>query len=137
MTEAIRSSQSGLPGMIRKKNPGTNNSGTGSILNSLRRGQMSPGDDVPGSSVNPTIQKAGSLSGTIQKAVQETLADSVPVTAGKKLSKEDETVTAPVAYETGGILASLKSGLSKFLPLILVVGAVIIGIVVIKSAGNK
>jgi len=137
MTDSIRSSQSGLPGMIRKKNPGTNNSGTGSILNSIRRGQLAPGGDVPDSSVNPTIQKAGSLSGTIRKAVQENLSDSAPVTAGKKLSREDEAVTAPVAYETGGILASLKSGLSSFMPLILVVGAVVVGIVIIKSAGNK
>jgi hypothetical protein len=137
MTEPIRSSQSGLPGLIRKKNPGTNNSGTGSILSSIRRGQLAPGGDVPGSSTNPTIQKAGSLTGTIRKAVQETISDSSPVTARKKLSPKDETVTAPVSYETGGILASLKSGLVSFLPAILVIGAVVIGVVIIKSAGSK
>jgi len=130
----VRSSQSGLPGLIRKKYPGTGYSGTGSILNSLRRGTLSSGSLVSGSS---ETKRAQQLTGTIRKVVGETISDSNPVTAGKKTTRSDETVTVPASYGTEGILATLKSGFKNYMPLILVVGAVVVGVVVIKSAGKR
>lgn len=131
MTEPVRSSQSGLPGLIRKKFPGTGYSGTGSILNSLRRGRLSSG------SLTGTDTRAQELTGTIRKVVPETIEDSKPVAAGKKTTKEGEKVTVPASYNTEGILATLQTSFKNYMPLILVVGAVVIGIVVIKSAGKK
>jgi hypothetical protein len=136
MTEPIRSSQSGLPGLIRKKNPGTGNSGTGSIY---RKSLQAPGPgsgSLPGS-VSSGTTRAAQLTGTIRKVVTESIEDSNPVAAMKRLSKSDESVTVSPTYETGGILATLQTGFKNYLPLILVVGAVVIGIVVIKSAGKK
>lgn len=136
MTEPIRSSQSGLPGTIRKKFPGTGYSGTGSILTSIRRGSLqAPGPSSSGSL--PGATRAAQLTGTIRKVVGETLSDSNPVAAGKKTTREGESVTVPASYGKEGILATLQTGFKNYLPLILVVGAVVIGIVVIKSAGKK
>jgi len=120
---AVQSSQSGLPGLIRKKNPGIGGArGTpGSITPSiLRRPGISEG-----------TLKGLSLSGTIRKSEPATLADSTPIaTEGASVS---DISTVPASYEPGEILSKITS----VLPTILIVVAVIIGITVISKAGKK
>lgn len=129
-----KSSQTSLPGTIRKKYPGTGYSGTGSILTSLKAGQLSSGSIAsPDGSAGTRI--AQSLAGTIRKSVSPQVSDSQPISASKKTEKSP--VTIPATYETGGILESIKSGLTTYLPAILVIGSVILGIVIIKSAGGS
>jgi hypothetical protein len=85
---------------------------------------------------DPGALIAETNAGKITKVVKPTLADSAPVTADKRVVK-DSPSTVPASYESGGILESIKSGLTNFMPAILVIGAVVVGIVIIKSAGKR
>jgi len=85
---------------------------------------------------DPGALIAETKTGKVTKVVSPTLADSAPVTADKRVVKDSAT-TVPDSYETGGILESVKSGLKTYMPAILVIGAVIVGIIIIKSAGKR
>jgi hypothetical protein len=80
------------------------------------------------------LRRAQSLTGALRKVVKADVSDSTPISTGSKT--KDSSVTVPAAYETGGILESIKSGLKSYMPAILVIGSVILGIVIIKSAGS-
>jgi len=149
MTEAIRSSQSGLPGMIRKKNPNLVIGSKGRVWNpALGRWTGTRTIPPPGQERESRLFKMVDgvrTLGSEVMAAEEALGDSAPVPSSTARVRGASTPSGvssdgdmpSTGTATGSVFAGIMSGLTKFMPVILVVGAVVIGIVVIKSAGNK
>jgi len=149
MTEAIRSSQSGLPGTIRKKNPNLVIGSTGQVWNpALGRFTGTHTIPPPGPERESRLFKMVDGVRTLGSeviAAGETLSDSAPVPSSTARVRGASTPSGvssdgnmpSTGTATGSVFAGIMSGLTKFMPVILVVGAVVVAIVVIKSAGNK
>jgi hypothetical protein len=142
----------GLPGSIRKKNPNVvvgSGKGTGGQVWNSKLGRMTGTHTIPppGPERESRLFKMVDGVRTIGSevvAAEEKLADSVPASTNKGKAKtstpagvSSDVNTATTGTSAGSLLASIKSGLVNFMPAILVIGAVIVGIVIIKSAGKK
>jgi len=144
MTKAIHSSTMGLPGLIRKKNPNVVvGPGSGGVVSKsqLKRGT---GTTIMDESRLFKIVNGVRTLGSEVVAAEEKLADSSPASTNDKSAVTSTPAgvsssvnTATTGTTAGSFLASLKSGLMNFMPAILVIGAVVVGIVVVRSAGSS
>lgn len=85
---------------------------------------------------DPGSFMAESLSGNIRPVKSETLSDSEPISTNETGKDEAPKLSAVIEKKTGDVLAAIKSGLTSYAPAIMVICAVVLGIVVIKSAGK-
>lgn len=85
---------------------------------------------------DPGSVMAESLSGNIRPVQRETLDDSKPVSTNETGKDETPKLSAVIEKKTGDVLAAIKSGLTTYAPALMVICAVILGIVIIKSAGG-
>jgi len=131
--------QTQLPGTIRKKYPGTGYSGTGPIYRKSLQDPKYAGApaSAPEGSVGTKI--AQTLSGTVRKSQTETIEDSKPISTNTSAQKtgKNQTSNVPDSYEAGNLWAEIKSGLTTYAPALMVIAAVVLGIVIVKSAGNR
>jgi hypothetical protein len=126
-----RSSKTQLPGTIRKKG---GYSGSTSLFSQLSGRQ--PGGPLPGSDGSGGTATADSRAGVLTGTIRSSVSDSEPVSVNNKASGASSG-TSPAVYDAGSVWTSIKSGLTAYMPAILVIGSVVLGIVIIKSAGGK
>lgn len=125
-----QSSKTQLPGTIRKKG---GYSGSTSLFSQLTGRQ--PGGPLPGSDKSVGTVSANKKAGVLTGTIRQVLSDSEPISTNKL--KDSTAGTVPTSYDTGSVWTSIKSGLTTYMPAILIIGAVIVGIVIIKSAGSS
>jgi hypothetical protein len=85
---------------------------------------------------DPGSFMAESLAGNIRPVKKETLDDSAPTSTNETGKDETPKLSAVIEKKTGDVLSAIKSGLITYTPAILVICAVVLGIVIIKSAGS-